>query len=212
MTTFQKKSFQIFQIGLLALPAFFLLYLIKLWFWFLVPLPTNALEYFTGFLVLFWYIGIWKLKFPRPAFSSKWQVIAISLLLLAITIVTVKNVLFLDMGRATPLGIWKGWFIAPACYFIMLVSTFRSKVDLKQLADVTIGIMGITAAVLLIQFYSGWFSDVVSTYDNRLVWPYLDPLSGKGASGNYPALFIAPFLCLSWMLLIKAKDGVQTTV
>jgi O-antigen ligase len=205
MTVTQKKIFSVFKIGLLALPAFFLLYLIKIWFWFLYPLPANGLEYATGFLLLFWLIGMWKLKFPRPVFSSKWQGYAVSFFLIAVSLATVAVVLHLDKGRATPLGIWKGWFMAPAVYFFMLISTFRRKADLRQLIDVTIGIMALSAAVMLIQFFTGWFSEITSTYDQRLVWPYLDPLSGKGASGNYPALYLTPFFCLAWGMLSKAQ-------
>jgi len=202
----KKRLFQAFQIGLLALPAFFLAYLIKLWFWFLYPLPTNALEYATGFLLVFWFIGLWKLDFPKPRFSSKWQALAVGIFLLAVTIATVQIVLHLNKGRAVPLGIWKGWFMAPAMYFLMLISTFRTKMDLKKLLEVTIGIVALTSVVMLTQFFTGWFSTVTATYDLRLVWPYLDPLSGLGTSGNYPALFVAPFLCLAVALMQRSSD------
>lgn len=211
MTPLQKKFFTVFKGGLLLLPAFFLLYQIKLWFWFLVPLPTNALEYITGFFLIFWLIGQWKLNFPRPQLSSKWQTGVLSFFLLASTIATIVIVLHLEQGRATPLGIWKGWFMAPATYFLMIISTFKKPSELRMLIEVTLGIMGLTAGVLVLQYFTGWFSDVMATYDNRLVWPYLDPLSGQGLSGNYPALYLAPFLCLAWTFFVTTKKGLDKT-
>lgn len=209
MNKTKNTALRVFQVLLLGLPAVFLLYLYKAWFWFLYPLPTNLLEYATGFVLLFWLIGLWKLKFSKPQFSSKLQVLAVSLFLLSITIVTAKIVLHLNQGRAVPLGIWKGWFMAPATYFMMLISTFRTKTDLKRLIDITLGIISITATVMLIQYATGIFSDITSTYDMRLVWPYLDPLSGLGTSGNYPALFLSPFLCLGWISFIKSRNGLD---
>ena len=206
MTPVKKRCFQVFQVALLALPIFFLAYLIKLWFWFLYPLPTNALEYATGLLIVFWLIGLWKLDFPKPRFSSRWQALAFGLFLLAVTLATVKIVLHLNKGRAVPLGIWKGWFMAPASYFLMLISTFRSKSDLFKLIEVTIGLVTLTAGAMLLQFFTGWLSPVTATYDLRLVWPYLDPLSGLGTSGNYPALFLAPFLCLAVVMMQRSED------
>jgi len=203
---FGKKLFSVFQILLLAIPAIYLLYLVRFWIWFLYPLPTNVLEFSTGVLLLIWLIGIWKFKFPKPVFSSKWQTVAVYIFLIVATIATAKIVLHLNKGRSVPLGIWKGWVMAPACYFLMLVSSFRSKVDLKKIIDIAIGLVSLSAAVMLIQFFTGLFSHITATYDHRLVWPYLDPMSGLGTSGNYPALFLAPFLCLAWVLFIKARD------
>lgn len=206
MTPLQQRLFSGFKIGLLALPAFFLLYLVKLWFWFLYPLPTNGVEYLTGFLLVFWLVGVWKFSFPKPRLGSRWQTAAIAFFLLAVTLATLFIVLHLNKGRATPLGIWKGWFMVPAVYFTMLISTFRTKTDLRLLIDGSIGIMGLTSAAMLLQFMTGWFSEITATYDMRLVWPYLDPLSGQGASGNYPALYLTPFFCLAWGMLPKLKE------
>lgn len=206
---FAKRFFSVFQILLLVLPAIFLLYLVRFWIWFLYPLPTNVLEFSTAVLLLMWLIGIWKFKFPKPVFSSRWQTISIYIFLIIATIATAKIVLHLDKGRSVPLGIWKGWIMAPACYFIMLVSTFRSKLEFKKIIDVTVGIIAITALVMTIQYFTGFFSEIITTYDGRLVWPYLDPMSGLGTSGNYPALFIAPFLCLSFISLLLSKQSLD---
>ncbi|MDP2690992.1 MAG: riboflavin kinase [bacterium] len=204
-----NRLFSVFQIALLALPAFFLLYLWKTWFWFLVPLPTNGLEYATGFLLLWYVLGLMFFDFPRPRMSSRWQWIAVILFLVAATVATAETVLHLEKGRAVPLGIWKGWFMAPATYFFLLIASFRSRDELKKLIDVTIGIIAFTAGAMLLQYFSGIFSEVTATYDLRLVWPYLDPLSGLGTSGNYPALFISPFLAMAWIMLMRSQKGLD---
>ena len=80
--------------------------------------------------------------------------------------------------------------MAPACYFFMLISSFRTKADIRKLIDTGIGFVSILALLMLLQFFFGFFSEITATYDHRLVWPYLDPLSGRGTSGNYPALFV----------------------
>lgn len=197
-----SKLFSIFRVALLGLPAIFLLYLLR----FSIGIPTNALEFSTGVLFLFWLIGIWKFKFPKPSFGSRWQLSAVIIFLLAITVSTAKTALELQMGASVPLGIWKGWFMAPAAYYLMLISSFRGKQDLNLLIDTALGLVSLTAAIMLLQYFSGIFSEVTTTYDMRLVWPYLDVASGKGTSGNYPALFLAPFLCLGVLRLISSRE------
>jgi O-antigen ligase len=203
------KLFAGFRIALICLPALFLLYLVRFWVWFLYPLPTNLLEFTTGVLFFLWLIGLWKFQFPRPVFSSRWHLFAVVLFLLASTIATAQIVLHLDMGRSVPLGIWKGWFVAPALYYLMLISCFRGKKDLNLLIDSGLGIVSLTASLMLLQYFTGFFSEITATYDGRLVWPYLDPLSGLGTSGNYPAFFLAPFLCLAVLRLISFRDSAQ---
>jgi len=203
------RLFSAFRIALIALPAIFLLYLLRFWVWFLYPLPTNALEFTTGVLFFIWLIGIWKLQFPKPVFSSRWHVFSVSLFLFAATIATAKIVLHLTMGRSVPLGIWKGWFMAPACYFLMLISSFRGKKDLNLLIDTSLGLTSLTAVVMVVQYFTGIFSEITATYDGRLVWPYLDPLSGLGTSGNYPALFLAPFLCLAVLRMVSHRESAR---
>jgi O-antigen ligase len=200
------QLFTAFRIALICLPAIFLLYLLRFWVWFLYPLPTNALEFTTGVIFLIWLVGLWKFQFPRPAFSSRWHLIAFVIFLVASTLATAKLVQHLPLGRSVPLGIWKGWFMAPSCYFLMLVSSFRGKKDLNLLIDTSLGITSLTALVMVVQYLTGIFSDVMMTYDHRLVWPYLDPLSGLGTSGNYPALFLAPFLTLATLRLVSLSE------
>lgn len=199
-----QRNFSFFRIFLLAIPAIFLLYLLRFWFWFLYPLPTNVLEFTTGVLFIFWIFGLLWFEFPKPNLS-KWQWFGVGLFLLAITIATAYAVWKIPLGRSVPLGIWKGWFVAPLLYFFMLVSSFRGKKDLELLIEVTTGIIALSASVMLLQYFTGIFSEIQATIDFRLVWPYLDPLSGKGTSGNYPAIFLSPFLALAWIMTLKSE-------
>lgn len=185
-----------FKFALLASPAFFLTYLIR---FNIGPLPTNVLEVFVGLLFVVWLYGIWKLNFPKPQFANRWQWTAPLAFLIAATIATGWTLTQVESQHMlVPLGIWKGWFIAPACYFLMLISSFKKKQDWWKLLEISLGIAGLTASVLVLQYFTGWFSEISATYDMRLVWPYLDHWTGLGASGNYPALFLAPFFCLAF--------------
>lgn len=184
------------------MPALFLLYLLRFP---IGPLPTNLLELVTAILFVTWLIGMSKYRFPKPAFSSRWQVGAVVCFVLAATIATAHSIYELNIGITVPLGIWKGWFIAPFLYFLMLISSFRSKADLVKLIEVSVGLIALASTAMLLQYLTGWFSEIQATADRRLVWPYLDSLSGNATSGNYPALFIAPFLGLAWMSLLKAQ-------
>lgn len=184
------------------MPALFLLYLLR---FSIGPLPTNLLELMTGVLFIVWLIGITKYRFPKPAFSSRWQLGAVAFFVLAATLATAHSVYELNIGVTVPLGIWKGWFIAPFLSFLMLISSFRSKAELIKLIEVSVGLMGLVSVAMLLQYLTGWFSTVQATTDLRLVWPYLDSLSGNATSGNYPALFIAPFLGLGFMSLLRSQ-------
>lgn len=186
---------------LLLWPGLFLTYLIR----FSIGIPTNVLEFSTAILVVLWLLGLLFLKSPLPSWS-KWHCVALLLFLLAPTITTLSTVWHLPQGDQVPLGIWKGWFMAPALYYLMLISFFRKKSELEKLMDVGLGLIGLSAGVLLIQFFTGFFSEVTATVDHRLVWPYLDPWTGKGSSGNYPALFFSPFLALSFMNLTQSQE------
>jgi O-antigen ligase len=196
-----KNMFYWFQKILLLSPAFFLLYLLR---FSLGPLPTNVLEVYTGIMFLWWIVGLWKFNFPRPVLS-KWHWLAVLFFVAAISISTIHTVFTLDPEHIkVPLGIWKGWFVIPILYYFMLISSFRKQADREMLIDVSLLLISLTALVLLIQFFTGIFSDITATYDHRLVWPYLDPWTGLGASGNYPALFLSPFLALGWIRFLKS--------
>lgn len=198
----KNRFFSGFQTVLLGMPALFLLYLVRFP---IGPLPTNLLELVTGILFVAWLVGISKYHFPKPFFSSRWQLSAVVLFVMAATLATAHSVYELNIGVTVPLGIWKGWFMVPFLYFLMLMSSFRSKADLLKLIEVSVGLIGLVSVVMLLQYFTGWFSPVQSTTDLRLVWPYLDSLSGNATSGNYPALFIAPFLGLAFISLLRSQ-------
>ncbi len=200
----KRMIFKIFQFFLLLTPGLFLFYLYR----FQVGVPTNLLEFTVGILFACWMLGITFLQFPRPILS-RWHWCALIFFLAAATLATIKTVFDLPIGQSVPLGIWKGWFVMPTLYYLMLVSCFRTRSELQRLIDVALALVALTSAVMLLQFFTGIFSEVTSTPDFRLVWPYLDPWSGLGASGNYPALFLSPFLCLGFMMLIRSEKSME---
>jgi O-antigen ligase len=189
---------------LLLSPLIFIFYLTRLH---IGPLPTNVLELYTGALLLFWIFGLWKLDFQIPQFHRKSSFIIISLFVLSFVIATVTTVINLPPEHIkVPLGILKGWVLAPALLYLMISSTFRTKKDLQLLIDSFIASLSLVALISLIQYITGIFPGPSATYDLRLVWPYLDPWTGEGASANYPALFLSPPLMLAFFSLFK-KEG-----
>jgi O-antigen ligase len=214
MISSPQKSFLYYKTALTAVPFFFILYLVR---FNIGPLPTNILELYIGFLALWYIIGVSFLHYPKPKLhllirkglgggrSPHW--FAVSFFFLATTIATIATITNLEPEHIlVPLGIWKGWIVAPILLYIMMISTFK-KSDLQNLIEVFIGSLSIVAAISIVQFFTGIFPGPQSTYDLRLVWPYLDPWTGEGASANYPALFLSPAL----LLAVFANKGSNAT-
>ncbi len=100
-----------------------------------------------------------------------------------------------------PLGIWKGWVILPALFFVMIIATYKKKSDLKLITNVCILSAGAYALLACLQYFTNIFPGPAMTYDGRLAWPFFDPVTFEGSSGNYPALFLGPMLTLAVLKL-----------
>lgn len=193
-----------------------MLYLIR----FQLVIPTNILEIYTGILFIWWLVRVIRSAHsarathhkPNPKDSGLWAdllknkrtLIAATLFLISTTIALIATLTKLPSEFITvPLGIWKGWFIAPALMFFMIITTFKTKEDLKLLTDIFVYSAGIYAILACFEYFTDLLPGPARTYDNRLVWPYYDPLTLEGSSGNYPALFLGPALILAFQKILK---------
>jgi len=143
-------------------------------------IPTNLLELMIGGLFIIWLVSrnwINQVRFKKAAFF-----LPIFLILFGVTI----SALF-SVDIQTSAGIWKSWFIVPLIFFIVAISSIRTK---KQVRDILIALtlsgMGV---VLIALFY--WLNNKL-TYDGRLGAFYLSP--------NYLAMYLCPILILSFYL------------
>jgi hypothetical protein len=188
-----------FQSALALTPVFFLTYLIR---FNILGIPTNVLEVFMGILFIWWLA-----KGPSNRFSvHKKNRLSVTIAILFIVSTTIA--LFTTVTNLpaefikVPLGIWKGWVVAPFLMFIMMISTFTSRSSIEKLQRNYILTAGTYALLAVIQFFTNIFPGPATTYDNRLVWPYFDPWTFEGSSANYPAMFLVPALVLGVFLTI----------
>ncbi len=148
-------------------------------------LPTNLLELMLGGLFIIW---LAQLKNVRPLTSSIFY--PIFLIFLGITISTL-----LSADLQTSAGIWKGWFIAPLLFFLVVASEVKNK---KQVRDILLALFLSGAGVSLAAFWY-WLSNNL-TYDGRLRAFYLSP--------NYLAMYLSPILILSFYLYFCFKKNI----
>ena len=187
-------------------PVLFLAYLIR---FDLFIIPTNLLEIYTGVLFIWWIIRIITKKQDIPlkeGTKHKPILIATALFIAAVTLELIITLYRLPVEFMTvPLGIWKGWIMAPIAMFLMFITTFKTREDITKLQNILIYTGGIYALLTIIQFLTNIFPGPQATYDNRLVWPYFDPTTLEGTSANYPAMFLGPILVLAVFKLQRKK-------
>ena len=145
--------------------------------------PTNFLEVLVGALFLVWLVGNFN-KIPEisrgllksPFFPP------IFLIFLGVSVSTIFSV-----DIITSAGIWKGWFVLPLLFFIIVLSEIKNKKQVQK--------------IILSLFFSGLWVSLISlfyffshnlTYDGRLKAFYESP--------NHLAMYLSPILILSLYL------------
>ncbi len=121
--------------------------------------------------------GLWTLGFGLP----------ILLLLIGCIISTVVS-----PAKWTSLGILKGWFVGPLLFFIVLVSTIKTK---KQVRNILTCFSLSGAAVGVIGLAYLFASNL--TFDGRLRAIFSSP--------NHLAMYLAPALLIAFYLLFTSK-------
>lgn len=144
----------------------------------------NLLEILVYLSFLFWLFKVKKFILP-----DKWMQYAILFLFSGLTISAIFSV---DLRMSA--GIWKGWFIMPLLFFILLINTIGK----EEIKNVLLSLTLSGAAVSLIAL--GYWVFGCLTYDGRLSAFYLSP--------NHLAMYLAPILILSFYL----KKNVFRTV
>lgn len=92
-------------------------------------------------------------------------------------------------------GIWKGWFLAPLFFLVVVIDVIKSKKQIKNLL-VALTLSGVMVAVISF-FY--WLNNDL-TYDGRLRAFYL--------SANHLAMYLSPILILSLFLFFSVNKKV----
>jgi O-antigen ligase len=92
-------------------------------------------------------------------------------------------------------GIWKGWFLAPLLFLVVLTDVIRAR---KQIRDLLAALTLSGAATAIISIFYWLNNDL--TYDGRLKAFYL--------SANHLAMYLSPILILSFFLFFLVKRKV----
>jgi len=173
MSMFQKIIH--FSICLIVLSLPF--YLIRLnigW------IPTNLLELMISALFIIWLVS--RIRINSGQLKKVNFFLPVFLIFLGVTLATLFSV-----DTITSAGIWRGWFIVPLIFFIIIISYLKSK---EQVRDILFALfLSGTGVALVALFY--WLNDNL-TYDGRLQAFYLSP--------NHLAMYLSPILILSFYL------------
>jgi len=99
----------------------------------------------------------------------------------------------------TSAGIWKGWFLAPLLFLIVLINNIKIK---EQIRNIVFALFLSGTVVSLIAFFY-WLNNNL-TYDGRLQAFYLSP--------NYLAMYLSPILILSFYLYFCVKKNIYKII
>lgn len=147
-------------------------------------IPTNVLEVMIGILFILW---LFQKGFKRIQEGIKGIFWPIILILIGVSIATIFS-----WDLRVSAGIWKGWFIVPLLFFIVLVTTIKRPKEFKKIFWAFILSGFIVALISLIYLIQGNL-DV----HGRLQAFYNSP--------NYLAMYLAPALILSLGLFFTKK-------
>lgn len=148
-------------------------------------IPTTALEISIYLVFLIWLAkGVYRKFLKKFAKENKWLLLGILLLIIGVTVST----LFSSNIKVSA-GIWKGWFIDPILFFVLVASTIKTPAQIKT--------------VLLSYFSSGFLVSFISFF--YLAQKNLDPVGRLQVfynSPNYLAMYLAPAFIIGIYFLI----------
>ncbi len=157
--------------------------------WFkILGIPTNFLEVMIGILFILWLFQKGFKRIQKKIKGIFWPII---LILIGVSIATIFS---WDLRLSA--GIWKGWFVVPLLFFIVLVTTIKKPKEFKKIFWAFILSGFIVALISLIYLIQGNL-DVYG----RLQAFYNSP--------NYLAMYLAPVLILSLAQIICTKTRVD---
>jgi len=152
--------------------------------------PFNILELLICGLFIFWlFFGIKD----RLFFNNRiW--IPVLMIFFGVTIST-----WFSNDIEISAGIWKGWFVIPLLFFIVLLNSIKTKEHVKNII-ISLTFSGLFVSLIALYY---WFNGVL-TYDGRLQGFYLSP--------NYLAMYLSPILILSLYLFSFVKNKILKTL
>jgi O-antigen ligase len=148
--------------------------------------PFSLLEVMIYVLFCLWLFFGGK---SRQILNSKFQ-IPILLIFFGATISTIFST-----DLETSAGIWKGWFLAPLLFFMVVVNQVKTK---NQIKNIFISLFSSGVIVGLIALFY-WLNNSLA-YDGRLRAFYLSP--------NHLAMYLSPILVLSLYLYFVFKNNI----
>jgi len=177
---------KIINLGIYLVALSLPLYLVRFKIWWI---PVTLLEIIIYGLFILWLVS----KIQQNNFQLKKATFfyPIFLIFLGMTLAT----LFSDDLRASA-GIWKGWFIVPLLYLVVLASCLKTKEQIRNILF-ALTLSG-TGVALIALFY--WLNNEL-TYDGRLGAFYPSP--------NYLAFYLSPLLILSFYLYSSFKNKIS---
>jgi len=141
-----------------------------------------------GGLFLIWLVL--RIRINQVQFKKTTFFLPVFLIFLGVTLATLFSA-----DVITSAGIWKGWFIVPLIFFVIIISNLKSK---EQVRDILFALFLSGTGVALVAFFY-WLNNNL-TYDGRLRAFYLSP--------NYLAMYLAPILILSFYLYPAFKKKI----
>lgn len=151
-------------------------------------IPFNFLEVMIYLLFVVWLvISKFKLKIK---FKDKSWLYPVFLIFFGLTLSTLTSA---DINVSA--GIWKGWFLAPLIFSLVIVSSIENKDQVKNIFGF-LTLSGIMVSLIALFYY---FTDNF-TYDNRLRAFYLSP--------NHLAMYLSPILILSFYLYFSFRKNI----
>ena len=142
-------------------------------------IPTNLLELLIIGLFVIWLVQKYKLS---TSDVNNFSFYPIFLIFFGVTISTLFS-----SNLEISAGIWKGWFIAPLFFFLILINEIKNKEQIRNIL-ISLFLSGIGVSLIALSY---WFDNNL-TYDGRLRAFYL--------SSNYLAMYLSPILILSFYL------------
>jgi len=151
-------------------------------------IPFNFLEVMIYLLFVVWLV-ISKFKLKARLKDKSW-LYPVFLIFFGLTLSTLTST-----DLSTSAGIWKGWFLAPLIFSLVVVSSIGNKDQIRNIFGF-LTLSGIVVSLIALFYY--FTGDL--TYDNRLRAFYLSP--------NHLAMYLSPILTLSFYLYFSFKKNI----
>ena len=155
-------------------------------------IPFNISEIMIYLLFVVWLVTLeFKLK---VRLGDKSWLYPVLLIFFGLTLSTLVSS---DLSISA--GIWKGWFLAPLMFSLVVVNSIENKGQIRNIFSF-LTLSGVVVSLIALFYY--FTNDL--TYDNRLRAFYLSP--------NHLSMYLSPILILSFYLYSSCKKNIYKTL